>query len=794
VKVLEVYEDYKPLQESWYTEAVKAGKQVWTSVDSWDETPELIAATINSPIYDENNKPIGVIGVDLLLSKIGDFLRKIELSPSGKIFIVERDGLVIASSSSEQPFVLVNGKAERLNVLNSSDPLIRATARYLQQQFGNFEQIQTSQQLYFQSEGSSQYVRVTPWQDNYGLDWLVVVVVPESDFMEQIHANTHTTILLCLATLLIATLLGLLTSRWIARPIHRLNQASVAIASGDLNQTVEVKGVNELEILAKSFNQMAQQLQASFTALDKTNQELETRVRQRTAQLKKAVQAAMQAASQSAADKKAAEAASRAKSVFLANMSHELRTPLNAILGFTQIMERDPSVTLAQRENLGIISKSGEHLLSLINDVLDMSKIEAGRLVLDENDFDLDRLLNLIEEMFHLKAKSKEVDLLVERAPDVPQYIKTDEKKLRQVLINLLGNAIKFTERGHVALRVSSVISKNKGQRTKDKGEADAAPGTCVQGNVGQMTLQFEVEDTGKGIAPEEMEKLFQPFGQTESGRKFPQGTGLGLAISRQFVQLMGGEIGVRSQIGRGTKFTFTIQVKLGQTAELSDSPMRQQVIGIKPGQPEYRILVADDRPINRQLMLKLLEPIGFSVKEAENGRDAIAIWESWQPHLIWMDMQMPVMDGYEATQRIKSHPKGRATTVMALTASVFEDERALVLSAGCDDFVRKPFAAEVIFEKMAQYLGVSYVYKQSEVEEGSNSSFILDPSSLQIMPTEWINQLQQASARLDERQLAELIAQIPPESAPLAQALQNKVDNFDFDQIMNLAREAAIR
>jgi signal transduction histidine kinase/DNA-binding response OmpR family regulator len=798
-KVLSIYPDYKPLEESWYTEAVKAGKQVWTSITNWDEAPEILTVTINSPIYDDNNKLLGAIGVDITLAKIDDFLRQLKISQSGKVFLIERNGLLIANSGSQPSFAMVDGKADRLIATNSNDPLIQASAKFLQQKFGNFDRIQSTQELKFQWQEKQQFVYVTPWQDKFGLDWLVVVAIPESDFMAQINAHTNTTIILCLITFAIATLLGLLTSRWIARPILRLNQAAVAIAQGDLAQTIEVKGVKEIETLADSFNQMAQQLRTSFADLDRTNAELEDRVQQRTAQLKRAVQAAMRAATQSASDKKAAEAANRAKSEFLANMSHELRTPLNAILGFTQILERDSSLTLAHKENLGIISKSGEHLLSLINDVLDMSKIEAGRLTLNETDFDLYRLLKLVEEMFALKAKSKGIKLLVECDRKIPQYIKTDEKKLRQVLINLLGNAVKFTNAGSVTLRVSlvashtlretasastsSVIGQNKKQITNDKE---------------QITIYFEVGDTGLGIAPEEMKQLFQPFGQTESGRKSQQGTGLGLAISQEFVQLMGGKINANSVLRQGSKFSFNIQVKFAPAIAAAPSPtICQRVIGLEPGQPEYRILVADDRATNRQLLLKLLEPIGFAVREAENGQEAVAIWDDWQPHLIWMDMRMPVLDGFEATQQIKSHIRGQATVIIALTASVLEDERSLVLSAGCDAFVSKPFKEEEIFETMAQYLGVRYRYEENDLcvplsSLENDKHYELTASSLKVMPSEWIEQLHEAAALLDERAILRAIAQIPQEHQLLAQVLQEKVHNFDFDQIMNLARETA--
>jgi HAMP domain-containing protein len=274
IGIATTFDDYEPLKESWYTETIKARKEIWSSIANWDETEEFIATSLNAPIFDKNNKIIGVISVDLLLSSISDFIRQIQLSPSSKIFIIERDGSLVASSSTENPFKIINEKAERLNAVNSSDRRIQSIAKDLQAKFGNFKAITNSQQLELDFDRERQFVQVTPWKDEYGLDWLVVIVVPENDFMGQINANTRTTILLCLAALAIATLLGLLTSRWISQPITEIGEASAAIADGDLEQTVAVKSIKELSLLAQSFNTMSGQLKASFHALEKTNEEL----------------------------------------------------------------------------------------------------------------------------------------------------------------------------------------------------------------------------------------------------------------------------------------------------------------------------------------------------------------------------------------------------------------------------------------------------------------------------------------------------------------------------------------
>jgi two-component system, sensor histidine kinase and response regulator len=471
--------------------------------------------------------------------------------------------------------------------------------------------------------------------------------------------------------------------------------------------------------------------------------------------------------------KETAEVANRAKSQFLASMSHELRTPLNAILGFSQVMARNTSITSEQKEYIEIINRSGEHLLELINDVLSMSKIESGQITLNETQFNLYHLLDSLQEMLQLKASSKGLQLIFESASDLPKYILTDEAKLRQVLINLLGNAIKFTQQGTVTLRVSSQGENN-------------LPGAEIS------QLYFEIADTGPGIASSEIDTLFKPFVQTETGRKSMQGTGLGLPISQRFIRIMGGDIGVASQVGKGTIFTFYIQVNLATEYNELENSATKKIISLEAGQPTYRILIVEDVAENRQLLIEVLKSLEFEVREATNGEEAIALESSWKPHLILMDMLMPVMDGYEATKQIKQTIQGRETIIIALTASAFEEQRQVILSIGCDDFICKPFREEVLFEKIAHHLNLRYIY-----EEENSSTFLVTPISpkiltvedLSVMPTGWVADLHQAAISVDDGRILELIEQIPETEKNLANTLTDLVDNFRIDIIIDLTQ-----
>ncbi len=1012
----------------WYRKAAQTRQPVWSSVyQTFGESHLTLTAAL--PVYSANGKLQGVVGTDVYLEEINRFLAGLKISTSGQSFIVERSGWLVADSTGQVPYV-INSKTQqtdRLRAIDSQDRLIRSTMQHLAAQVDSpLNQIDTPKSLDFLLNAQRQFVQVVPFQDERGLDWFIVIVEPESDFMAPINQGRDNGLWLGGLALIGTITLGILLARRLSQTIQRLTEASQAIARGELDREVPTTGIKELDSLSQTFNQMSDQLEQSFADLEKSKVELEQNVEERTAALrqseekfskafnaspypiaiskrsdKKVVEVnesylhytgypleeligrnviewglwtnpqdplwimellntqgyvrnlevdyrkkdgqigttllsaelielngqicvltvhnditerrqaqlaltrseerfrtlvanipgvvyrcacdadwtmeflggAIEAVTGYPAEdfiqsqvrswvsiihpddremiekltdegvnlgqpyviefriinsqghirwlyekgqgsfaedgrllwldgaifdvsdrkqaeqelnqaKQTSEAANRAKSEFLANMSHELRTPLNVILGFTQLMARDSSLNPKQLSHLKIVNSSGEHLLQLINDVLDMAKIEAGRITLHETSLDLDRLLKALADMFQLKADAKELQLIFDRETDVPQYIAVDESKLRQVLINLLSNAIKFTAAGSVTLRV---------------GVEPADLDTPVPLSEAQPRIIFTVADTGSGIADAELAQVFEAFVQTESGRQSQSGTGLGLPISRRFVELMGGEMTVNSQVGQGTTLRFSVPVKVSTDCPLK-SPTRQ-VIGLAPHQSPYRLLLVEDLRESRQLLVELLQPLGFEIREAENGLEAIALWESWQPHLIWMDIRMPTMDGYKAIQTIREMEQKnqedrltqrKKTVIIALTASALEDERAAILKSGGDDFVRKPFDEARILEKIAEHLGVQYLYSTdsdriAQPQQESISPVLLQQSILR-MPISWTARLYEAATLADNELIFQLLAEIPESNVALTNVLVDLVSNFRYDKIMQAA------
>lgn len=467
----------------------------------------------------------------------------------------------------------------------------------------------------------------------------------------------------------------------------------------------------------------------------------------------------------------AAEAATRAKSEFLANMSHEIRTPMNAILGFTQIMAQSASIPPEHHDHLNIISRSGKHLLELIDKVLDLSKIEAGRMTLNEAPVDLYRLLADVENMFRLPTQEKGLAFVADYAADVPFYISTDEVKLRQILINLLSNALKFTQEGGISLRVGCMEKINTGATKHEQ----------------HVVLVFEIKDTGPGIANNELTSLFEAFTQTTTGRQSQGGTGLGLAISRQFAYMMEGDIRIRSDVGVGTTCTCTITARVIEQRAMHTYDETKKVIGLAPDQPTYRILIVDDTANARLLIRTLLEPVGFEIREASNGEEAIELWNEWQPHLICMDIRMPVLDGYAATQRIKEKAGANAPVIIAVTTNVFDDDRNRMLAAGCDDIVLSPFRTNDLFDIIAKHLGLSYLYDDAYDKQAATAGYAhLTTDMLRAVPMNWVYDIHHATRLGDISFLKEITHILRTDHQDVANVLQTLVDGFQFDRILD--------
>lgn len=759
---------YDARKRPWYLEALKAKNPIWTEIYTFSKGS--IGLSFSTPIYDQNQQIQSVLAVDLVLEGIDQFLRGIKVSPSGQVFIMERSGYLIGTSTQDSPIILGKDQQNmRVKAIDSSNEITRLSAEFLQKNFGSFSNINQVQHLVVTLKNETQLIRVHPYTNPWGLNWLIVVVIPESDVIGNVHHNRNIALILSVIATGIAIIFGIGIARWLSRPLRELSQTVEAMAQGDWEGESQTQRTQELASLTTSFQLMKQQLKISYQQLENHSKILEEKVLERTQQLQEA--------------KEIADGANQAKSLFLANMSHELRTPLNAILGFSQILAKKPELASASQE-LEIINRAGEHLLNLINDVLDMSKIEAGRVTLNNNSFSLEGFLEMLQGMFELRATSKGLKFMVEKSFDLPQWIETDEHKLRQVLINLIGNALKFTESGLITLRVTSVPNP-------EKNVEENTPQTCQ--------ILWEVSDTGMGISEQEIGEIFQMFIQSESGRKSQQGTGLGLAISRKFVQMMGGDIIVKSTRGEGSIFSFSIPVKLCSDTDIDTlSHPPKKVIGLAPNQPLDKILVVDEVKENRLIIKSILTPLGWEVLEAENGLEAIQIWETYAPRLIWMDLRMPIMDGYEATRQIKSKPSGKDTIIIALTASALAEEETYILEAGCDDIVRKPFREETILDKISQYLGVQYIYAEIGKNPKENvpdlpsfhSTTILESNSLEGLSQEWIEKIHHAARSGDDILLIEIIQELPETHQQLAGIMTHLVNNFRLDLISDITLE----
>ncbi len=458
--------------------------------------------------------------------------------------------------------------------------------------------------------------------------------------------------------------------------------------------------------------------------------------------------------------------ADRAKSAFLASISHEIRTPMNAILGFTQLLLRDSSLSAGQRQYLETIGRSSEHLQALIDDVLEMSKIEAGRVAAQPSTFDLRALVDDLTGMFRLRTEAKKLRFEVEVDDGVPDTVVTDERKLRQILINLLGNAIKFTEQGHVLWRVW------------------VDPSDTLASH-----LFIDVDDSGPGISVVDRERIFNPFEQAAAGAR-AGGTGLGLAISRQFARLLGGDITVSSEVGRGSCFHVEISLGKGESDRPYVGLPSRRVIGIKPTADPYRVLVVDDQPEDRKLMSQMLEAVGFRIREANDGAEAVTGFAEWSPHAILMDMRMPKMGGAEAIRQIRATPTEQPPFVLAVSASAFAENRQQALAAGADDFLSKPFREADLLERLRVRLGIEYISVDVPTAKTPGAMLLhnnLPPGlTLAQLPSSLRDELHTAAIHADYDRLMALADQIAGLDADSARVLRQTVERFDYQKLID--------
>jgi len=492
---------------------------------------------------------------------------------------------------------------------------------------------------------------------------------------------------------------------------------------------------------------------------------LRRQVANRTRELTDEVAKRVRASDELRQAKELAEASNRTKSVFLANMSHELRTPLNAILGFSNLLCTDASITDEHRNTLNIINNSGRHLLQLINDVLDMAKIESGRIVLEETVFDLWQMVRDVVNLMEMRAREKGLFLTLDQSSAFPRIIRSDIVKLRQMLINLVGNALKFTDHGGVTLRL------------------DVRHGDGPE----RLLLLIEVEDTGCGIAPEDHERIFEPFVQV-AAQATQKGTGLGLTITRQFVELMGGEIIVKSIPGAGSKFRIAVPVGRANKSEISvAAAMRGRLVGMADDQTEIRVLIVEDEIDNRLLLQRLLAQTGFQVRHVTDGAAAVDAFKTWRPHFIWMDIHMPGMDGFEATRRIRELPGGKDVKIVACTASVIFIERDECLAAGMDGIIRKPYCSDELFDCMARQLSVRFIYDDALVSPALSLSptKILRPEAIAVLPVELRLELTDVVVSLDRDRIAELVTRISEIEPDLGSTLAHYAEELNYTEII---------
>jgi two-component system sensor histidine kinase ChiS len=694
---LTIVDKYDPRTRPWYIKTIETKQPNWSEI--YNFTGGELGITASRLLSDSQGNFRGVMGVDLILSLISDFLKKISISEHGQVFIIERSGLLVGTSTAENPFIVNSidkkAKAKRLSAIDSKDPLTRATAEYLNKHFSNLSLLEKAEKIDFLINGKRQFVQVVPYQDRMRLDWLIVVVVPESDFMEHIDDNNRTTILLCLMALLLATILGIITSRWIIKPILKLKDAATALSQGEFDQKVNLERSDELGVLAHAFNSMARQLQESFSTLETKNAELQ--------QLDKL------------------------KDEFLANTSHELRTPLNGIIGIAESLVDGATGELPDKtiSNLALIVSSGRRLSNLVNDILDFSKLSHNNMELEIKPIGMREITEVVLTLSQPLIGKKTLELINAISPEVP-LVDADENRMQQILHNIIGNAIKFTEKGTV--RVSAEVV-NSSSKLLQEGYTKIVQSHEL--STKNQQLAITVADTGIGIPEDKLERIFGAFeqGDGSTAREYG-GTGLGLAVTKQLVELHQGELWVSSKVGEGSKFIFTLpisqdqfqanqyvspistinKIKNSQAENSAIEPLIQREI-IASVSGELKILIVDDEPVNIQVLINNLSVLKYEVTQASNGFEALEIIENgFRPDLILLDVMMPRMSGYEVCQIIREKFPAIELPIVMLTAKNQVTDLVEGFNSGANDYLSKPFSKNELLARIKTHIRLAKI------------------------------------------------------------------------------------
>ena len=704
---------------------------MWSEVYRFARDESVLAIAASRPVYEPNGELWGVLGVDLELSEIGSYLRTI--SDPGEVFVFEPDGSLIATSyqeplaSQSDSAEPARGKAERPKAWEVGDPALK---RAVEQGFDVISELVAAGEWGTESETAGSrddrtsfavdlnpggfflnrdrhLVKLDGHIDPRGLDWRIVTIIPQDSFLSGVAPATHYTIAACVVALLLALILGFWVSRWIARPVELLTSATQALSAGEWEVHVGAGRVREFNELGAAFNRMGSELKSSF-------EELEDRVSERTAELEVATEAAV--------------AANRAKTEFLATVSHELRTPLSTILGYVDLLRDGCEDRESVEAHLRTIRDSGAHLNHLVGDLLDVGRIEAGRLELDPAPCELGDLVAQLRSMFAARAAERRLTLEIETRDRLPWRFAADAVRIRQVVSNLLSNAIRYTEEGSVKLSVS----------------ADSVPGGE------QATLAFAVSDTGVGIRQIDQEKIFERFTQVDpSLARRDAGFGLGLWISRQLTDRMGGQIDLESVEGEGSTFVARIPVtecgewgvREVERASMRDEPRGPRLVG--------HVLVAEDSAGLRELCRHRLERWGLSCTTVEDGREAIDAVDRADTRfdLILMDWQMPHVDGLEATRTLRG--RGVEVPILALTAAAMHGDRDRCLAAGCDRYLVKPIDFRSLYRALAEFLPRAEPSPAAEEESTNDAIEQLSQRYVNRLPHS-LDELEHALGRRD--------------------------------------------